>query len=170
MCHFFIFFTFLNRLNEKGQFSSRRHKWGGADDDQDEETEVLPVQPVQPVKLLQRPVTPEKIRKEKNASKPSSSPFKQKQQKDGAKRPTDQSKREGGGAKNKKAELKQEEGKPSKAERKEERAEQWSKEQLESVTKSGTEKKRQFNERHKSSRANHNRKALADKKRGGAYH
>ena len=116
-----------------------------------------PAPPTQPLKLLQRPVTPDKIRKEKTS--PS---LKNKHQKGGPKRHTDQSKREEGGARNKRVELQHEDKKPSKAERKEERPAD--KEPSRSV-----ERQRTYNERHKSSRANHNRKALSDKKRGGAY-
>lgn len=148
----------IKRLNEKGQFSSRGHKWLSEEEGVAESGPAhQPAPPTQPLKLLQRPVTPDKIRKEKTS--PS---LKNKHQKGGHKRHTDQSKREEGGARNKRAGLQHEDKKPSKAERKEERPAD--KEPSRSV-----ERQRTYNERHKSSRANHNRKALSDKKRGGAY-
>ena len=147
------------RLNEKGQFSSRGHKWlseeeGVAESGDDHAHQ--PTLPTQPLKLLQRPVTPDKIRKEKT----SPSLKNRQQQRGGAKRQSGQSKGEEGGARSKRAELQHDDKKPSKDERKEERSFDNSR---------SAERQRNYNERHKSSRANHNRKVLSDKKRGGAY-
>ena len=146
-------FIFI-RLNMKGQFTSRGQKYGliieGGSEEENSGDEgrwvhiaaargLEPVKPAEPVKILQRPKTPENV-KHQNEAGP----------------------RKGGGAKSKKkAELRLDENKPTKTERK---ASQKTEGKVDSAQ---TDRERAFKEKHKSSRANHNRRALADKKRRG---
>lgn len=138
----------------KGQFTSRGQKYGlineGGFEEEDSGDEgrwirvaaargLEPVKPVEPVKILQRPKTPENVKHQKEAEP-----------------------RKGGGAKSKKkGELRLDDNKPTKTERK----------TLHRTEGKGdtaqTDRERAFKEKHKSSRANHNRRALADKKRRG---
>ena len=138
----------------KGQFTSRGQKYGliieGGSEEEDSGDEgkwirvaaargLEPVKPVEPVKILQRPKTPENVKHQKE-SEP----------------------RKGGGAKSKKkVELRLDDNKPTKTERK----------TLQRTEGKGdtaqTDRERAFKEKHKGSRANHNRRALADKKRRG---
>ena len=72
----------------------------------------------------------------------------------------------GAGRGNKRVELHQEDPKPTKQERKDQRQHD-DKEPKGGVSKQSEQKSYQSKERHKSSRANHNRRVIADKKRRG---
>lgn len=132
----------LFRLNEKGLALSQ--KWSAADEEEEEE-EIIPT-PTDPVKLLQRPLTPDKIKKDTDNTEPAAPKGKKRS---GAK---------GGKKKSKPNQTEQaEDDKLTKDEQKEDRKD---KPQI------PMERQRAYKERHKGSYGNHNRQKLSAMKRG----
>ena len=151
---FFLFFDATYRLNEKGQFSSR-HQWEEQLEEEEENAEQMHPFGVHVVKTNQITIlkrnTDSSTNQQKQHNKEQSS---QKQR---------QKERQTKGV-----ELRLEEHKLTKAERKDQKQQEERKTRQEGVAEgrgSGTQHYRQYKERNKGFRANHNRRAAADKKR-----